>query len=156
MRAWNYSIDRSCITYAQRDQDCDHELGTGQTNGMWLQKELSERSLTWVAYPELSIRTSRGLTLHARHPISTPLERLLGLDCLRSLNQGAPEAAPFQAIHVGAAAEAVPEMLMAQLAVGGRMIVPVGPVMGPQVLMQVAVHNKPHRLDIDLKTVGRT
>lgn len=61
---------------------------------------------------------------------------------------GYPSAAPFHAIHVGAAAERVPDKLVAQLTPGGRMIVPVGPEGGPQVLMQIdktedgAIHTK--------------
>jgi len=39
---------------------------------------------------------------------------------------GWPEYAPFDAIVVGAAAPVVPEPLCAQLAVGGRLLVPVG------------------------------
>lgn len=41
-------------------------------------------------------------------------------------NQGLPEAAPFDSIIVAAAAPAVPQALLQQLASGGRMIVPVG------------------------------
>ena len=40
--------------------------------------------------------------------------------------QGWPEAAPFDAIIVTAAPERIPEPLLAQLRVGGRMVVPVG------------------------------
>ena len=40
--------------------------------------------------------------------------------------RGWPEAAPFDAIMVTAAPERVPEPLVEQLALGGRMIVPVG------------------------------
>jgi protein-L-isoaspartate(D-aspartate) O-methyltransferase len=40
--------------------------------------------------------------------------------------QGLPEAAPFDAIVVAAAAPEVPEALLAQLAVGGRLVMPVG------------------------------
>jgi protein-L-isoaspartate(D-aspartate) O-methyltransferase len=40
---------------------------------------------------------------------------------------GAPERAPFDRIMVTAAAEAIPEALTAQLAEGGKMILPVGP-----------------------------
>ena len=39
---------------------------------------------------------------------------------------GWPEAAPFDAIIVGAAAEEVPGALLAQLADGGRLILPLG------------------------------
>ncbi|TKR87397.1 hypothetical protein L596_011799 [Steinernema carpocapsae] len=38
---------------------------------------------------------------------------------------GYPSEAPYQAIHVGAAAESVPQKLIDQLAIGGRMILPV-------------------------------
>ncbi len=48
--------------------------------------------------------------------------------------QGWPEHAPFTKIIVTAAPEAVPEALVEQLAVGGTMIVPVGPQMGHQEL----------------------
>lgn len=39
---------------------------------------------------------------------------------------GWPEAAPFDAIAVGAAASRVPTSLVAQLGVGGRLVIPVG------------------------------
>ena len=45
--------------------------------------------------------------------------------------------APFDVIHVGAAASEIPRALLAQLKVGGRMIVPVGPEGGAQDLVQV-------------------
>jgi protein-L-isoaspartate(D-aspartate) O-methyltransferase len=43
----------------------------------------------------------------------------------------------FDAIHVGAAAERVPEALVSQLKSPGRMVVPVGPDGGAQELLQV-------------------
>jgi protein-L-isoaspartate(D-aspartate) O-methyltransferase len=48
--------------------------------------------------------------------------------------RGWPEAAPFDAILVTAAPERVPEPLLEQLAVGGRLVIPVGPKEGAQVL----------------------
>jgi protein-L-isoaspartate(D-aspartate) O-methyltransferase len=47
---------------------------------------------------------------------------------------GAAGHGPFNAIHVGAAAESIPQVLIAQLAPGGRMVVPIGPRGGEQLL----------------------
>lgn len=50
---------------------------------------------------------------------------------------GYPEAAPYNAIHVGAAAPTLPQPLIDQLAPGGRLIIPVGPEGANQNLEQV-------------------
>jgi len=47
---------------------------------------------------------------------------------------GWPEKAPYPAIMVTAAPEHVPESLLEQLSVGGRMVIPVGTVSGEQTL----------------------
>ena len=49
---------------------------------------------------------------------------------------GYPEKAPYDCIHVGAAAGSVPNALHEQLKPGGRLIVPVGPEHGVQYLEQ--------------------
>jgi protein-L-isoaspartate(D-aspartate) O-methyltransferase len=46
--------------------------------------------------------------------------------------EGLPEAAPFDAIHVGASAADLPHRLAQQLKPGGVMIIPVGPQSGTQ------------------------
>jgi protein-L-isoaspartate(D-aspartate) O-methyltransferase len=51
--------------------------------------------------------------------------------------KGWPEAAPFDAIIVTAAAETIPPPLLAQLKDGGRMIIPLGPRAGAQDLVLV-------------------
>jgi protein-L-isoaspartate(D-aspartate) O-methyltransferase len=53
---------------------------------------------------------------------------------------GAPDLAPFDRIMVTAAAEEVPEALTAQLAEGGKMVVPVGPRHGTQYIVRLSKH----------------
>eukprot|EP00534_Pseudo-nitzschia_fraudulenta_P002869 CAMPEP_0201138364 /NCGR_PEP_ID=MMETSP0850-20130426/55892_1 /ASSEMBLY_ACC=CAM_ASM_000622 /TAXON_ID=183588 /ORGANISM="Pseudo-nitzschia fraudulenta, Strain WWA7" /LENGTH=278 /DNA_ID=CAMNT_0047409757 /DNA_START=383 /DNA_END=1219 /DNA_ORIENTATION=- len=58
---------------------------------------------------------------------------------LRDGWKGLPEHAPFDAIHVGAAASTLPKILANQLGVGGVMVIPIGPSGGnqPQVLYRI-------------------
>jgi protein-L-isoaspartate(D-aspartate) O-methyltransferase len=50
--------------------------------------------------------------------------------------KGLPQVAPFDIIHCGAGATTIPSPLLAQLKLGGRMIIPVGPT-GMQTYLQV-------------------
>lgn len=50
---------------------------------------------------------------------------------------GLPNEAPFQFIHVGAAASEVPPALLDQLADGGRLVLPLDQPHGGQVLVEV-------------------
>jgi len=53
---------------------------------------------------------------------------------------GLPDKAPFDAIHVGASAETVPQVLVDQLRPGGRLVVPVGGDLWSQALTVVDKH----------------
>ncbi len=57
--------------------------------------------------------------------------------------QGLPDAAPFDAILVSAAASGVPPALLAQLREGGRMIIPVGGLDSQQLQLIQMVAGKP-------------
>jgi protein-L-isoaspartate(D-aspartate) O-methyltransferase len=63
--------------------------------------------------------------------------------------RGLPEAAPFDAIVIAAAAAAVPAGLAGQMVAGGRLVAPVGPSLGQQVVVYTARDGRledPHRL----------
>ena len=53
---------------------------------------------------------------------------------------GAPDLAPFDRVMVTAAAENVPDALAAQLAEGGKMVLPVGPRNDAQYLVKLTKH----------------
>jgi protein-L-isoaspartate(D-aspartate) O-methyltransferase len=48
---------------------------------------------------------------------------------------GLAEFSPYDAIHVGAATKEIPQQLLDQLKVGGKMIVPVGDAFGQELLL---------------------
>lgn len=88
----------------------------------------------------IGIEHIKELTEFSRKNLEKDQPKLLELERLVLVTgdgrKGHTEKAPYDAIHVGAAADGVPEALHQQLKPGGRMIVPVGPDGGNQYLEQ--------------------
>jgi protein-L-isoaspartate O-methyltransferase len=58
--------------------------------------------------------------------------------------EGLPSAAPFDVIHVGAAADTIPQALCQQLNTGGILIVPIGPSSSTQTLYKIERLDRHH------------
>jgi protein-L-isoaspartate(D-aspartate) O-methyltransferase len=108
-----------CEAMALRGDERVLEVGTGSG--------YSAAVLAQLAASVLSIERVATLAERARHNLDAAdidgadrIEIIVGDGSL-----GAPEAAPFDAIAVHAAAPAAPASLVAQLAPGGRLVVPV-------------------------------
>ena len=93
------------------------EVGTGSGYQTALLAQLSARVVTVERVPELA-RDAR-VRLEQLGFGNVRVESVEG-------QLGYPELAPYDAIVVSAAAPRVPEALMEQLAVGGKMVLPVG------------------------------
>ena len=61
---------------------------------------------------------------------------------------GWPDSAPYDAILVSAAAPEIPTPLLAQLAEGGRMVLPIGPAHAQTLVAVEQRHGRIHRSDI--------
>jgi protein-L-isoaspartate(D-aspartate) O-methyltransferase len=94
------------------------EVGTGYGYQTALLARLAARVISIERWEDMAAVARRNL---AEQGISNVL--VLAGDG----SQGAPEHAPFDAIVVSAAVPAVPPPLIADLAVGGRLVQPVGP-----------------------------
>ncbi len=93
--------------------------------------------LSRIAREVVSIERYSTLAEAARDRLKT-----LGYDNVTILAgdgfDGAPDHAPFDRIMVTAAAETIPEKLLAQLAEGGKMVLPLGPHGGPQFIVKLS------------------
>ncbi|MFO0564974.1 MAG: protein-L-isoaspartate(D-aspartate) O-methyltransferase [Polyangiaceae bacterium] len=115
------------MTEAVAPQAADRclEIGTGSGYQAAVLAELCAKVFSIEYLPELAELGKRQLRAQGYGPDRVELFTGDGY-------QGWPEAAPFQVIVVTAAPSRVPAPLLDQLAVGGRLIAPVGPDSGPQ------------------------
>lgn len=115
------------MTQALRLQPTDVvlEIGTGSGYQAAILSRLAREVYTIELVPELAARASQALEAQGYRNVH-----------VRTGDgyQGWPEHAPFTKIMVTAAPEAVPPALVDQLAVGGIMVLPVGPSGGDQEL----------------------
>ena len=107
------------------------EIGTGSGYQAAVLAEICAEVFTIEIIPELADQAAVVL-------------RQLGYQHIRTRTgdgwKGWPEAAPFDAIIVTAAADTIPPALLQQLKEDGRMIIPVGPASGAQDLVLVTKH----------------
>ncbi len=105
------------------------EVGAGSGYQAAVLARLARYVVTVEVVPELAERASATL-------------RRLGFDnvevTLGDGRDGWPAKAPYDAILVACAADRVPPRLLAQLSPHGRMVIPVGPSGGHQVVLLVA------------------
>ena len=128
------------------------EIGTGSGYQAAVLAELCAEVYSIEYLPEVAEFGRRNLQnagyLQAHTAAPTQRVRLRVGDGYR----GWPEAAPFDAILVTAAPERVPEPLLQQLAVGGRLVIPIGPERSAQVLQRwsrVAAGDHPEALRVE-------
>jgi protein-L-isoaspartate(D-aspartate) O-methyltransferase len=92
--------------------------------------------LSRIARDVVSIERYRTLAEAARNRLTTLGYQNVDIRVGDGL-AGVPDRAPYDRIIVTAAAEAIPEALVAELAEGGVMVLPLGPHSGPQQLVKL-------------------
>ncbi|TVS09943.1 MAG: protein-L-isoaspartate(D-aspartate) O-methyltransferase [Gammaproteobacteria bacterium] len=104
------------------------EVGTGSGYAAAVLAEIADAVFTIERHGELATRARRDL-------IAAGYENVSVMEGDGTL--GWPEAAPFDAILVSAGSPVVPESLKRQLAIGGRLVIPVGPETLAQHLLRI-------------------
>jgi protein-L-isoaspartate(D-aspartate) O-methyltransferase len=122
-----------CALLALEGDERVLDVGTGSGYQAAVLAELAAEVVTIERIPELAA-TARAALAAAGYDV----EVLVGDGSL-----GVPERAPFDAIAVAAAAPLVPPALYAQLADGGRIVVPRGSRWGQELVLVVRTDDGP-------------
>ncbi len=113
-----YIVALMCAEARIQPDDRVLEVGAGSGYAAAVLGRLADRVVTVERHPKLAEEAEERL-------------RQLGQDNVKvhvgDGSEGFPEAAPFDAILVAAGSPTVPEALKAQLAIGGRLVIPIGP-----------------------------
>ena len=112
-----YVVACTCQALALTGDERVLDVGTGSGYQAAVLAELASTVVSVERVPELAARAREALAAAGYSDV----EVLVGDGSV-----GVPERAPFAAIAVGAAARRPPPSLLAQLEVGGRLVVPVG------------------------------
>jgi len=114
------------------------EIGTGSGYGAAVLSRLAREVHSVERLPELADRARRRLASLGYENVQVHL----GDGSL-----GWPDAAPYDAICITAAAERLPPSISAQLADGGRIVVPLGGLRGGQRLVRITRRHDEWRRD---------
>jgi protein-L-isoaspartate(D-aspartate) O-methyltransferase len=123
-----YIVALSCEALRLQGHERVLEIGTGSGYAAAILAQLANQVVSVERLPELAAAASERL-------------QILGYDNVTVRcgdgTLGWPERAPYDAIAVAAGGPTVPQALLAQLAVGGRLVIPVGSDEGAQVLTRI-------------------
>ncbi|MFW5967115.1 MAG: protein-L-isoaspartate(D-aspartate) O-methyltransferase [Persicimonas sp.] len=121
-----------------RPEDKVLEIGTGSGYAAAVLGQIADQVFTVERHERLAEQARRRLeklgydNIHVRHADGT---------------RGWAEEAPFDAIVAAAAGPTVPDSLKTQLALGGRLVIPVGQRIGAQTLVRVTRHDDDEGFD---------
>jgi len=122
-----------CLELAPGDRVL--EIGTGSGYAAAVLAEIARQVFTVERYPNLADGARKRLERLGYHNVSV----LCG-----DGTRGWPEHAPFDAIVVAAGGPEIPPSLRSQLAIGGRMVIPVGTTAWDQKLLRITRRSVDH------------